>query len=223
MKNEVIHLDMLEEHIMEYVREQEFGYVTDIIKYLAKKNIEIKKSITELKKLIIDLFEKNENIKLSVDDKFQVIDVDVKKNSINEFGSIQNFLLGTIEAINIINYSKIYQDIKNSFDTFARLNCNNPNESDNTLNGLLDFSYFQVSFNFKQRDFYIRAMMKDYLEERESLLDYLSSLSQGIRKQRGSYIPLNFGLYLVFSIIRESLLKYNQEMTIVINEIKYIE
>ncbi|MHA1380905.1 MAG: hypothetical protein ACTSRG_21270 [Candidatus Helarchaeota archaeon] len=215
-------MDDIENFIMRFVEEQEVGDITDIIRYLSKLNIDIKQNLSELKQLIIELLKKNDNIITDFSGRFQVTPNIKEIQPVNQFASNKNIMVGTIIQKGTIKYIDIYHQFTKRISDFGKLKCNVPNKFNNFMNGFLDLDNIQVAFTFNQDNFTIKASMKERLDFPDSLMIYLFNLNKGIKKQYGGYIPLNFGIFLIYMVFRDSLRDCVQDFTLKIDDINYI-
>ena len=111
--------------------------------------------------------------------------------------------------------------MKEKLSIFGKINVNEPDNQNNYITGFFEFNDSIFNFIFNEKTFNIRGMMKEIIEEQDPFLEYLFSLPKGFKKEYGSYIPLNFGLYLIYKSFMDSIKLLPYDFKIAIDYLEY--
>ncbi len=215
-------MEEIKDFIIEYVEENEEGNVNDIINFVLKRNIELRDSLSKLQESIEFILKSLNFVRFSeVTKKFYLIAEQVQLE--NNFFSYKNHIIG-----DIVKNDKGKIDFKGFFELFyknvrrlGKLTRTNSEIKEN-LNGLFETDVIQVSFNMNQRKIHITSMMKSSFESPQPLFNYLTNISnESIKKDRSVYIPLNYGLYLVYKNFIDYLKDFHPKLKIQVYDIEF--
>ena len=114
--------------------------------------------------------------------------------------------VNTHKTLQIIHFHVIcclsYQYLNEKVDDLGKLSLIDPKQKIN-IDGFFDTEIVQVSFQINQYQFTIRTMMKSINIYNEPLLNFISKLSnRSIKREKSIYIPLNYGLFLVYENLK---------------------
>ena len=218
-------MEDLKRIIVQFVEENEEGNINDIIKYLFKKNIKIQESLSKIQESVEIILKSLNNVKFSdsTKDFYFIQDFQNSLLSFNEFSSYQDVIVGRIlnNEEKEINFSLFYQYLNEKVDDLGKLSLIDPKQKIN-IDGFFDTEIVQVSFQINQYQFTIRSMMKSINIYNEPLLNFISKLSnRSVKREKSIYIPLNYGLFLVYENFKLFLNKYNPNIDIVIDVLEY--
>ncbi len=215
-------MEEIEKFTIDFVNSQKYGDISDIIRYLSKQNIILDNTINELKEMVKEILRKYEDIILSEGTgKFQVKGGTIQSKKINPFYSYKCLVFGCLEFDKTIDYSRFYPILKDKIGKMGNMRCNIPDNENNFVHGYLDTNFFQINFTFDQRDYSLKGIMKKEISVKDSLFDFLVNLPNGMKKEFGSYLPLNWGIYQ-FYIIFSNFIKHNYKTCdLIIEDIEY--
>jgi len=219
-------MEDLKRIIVQFVEENEEGNINDIIKYLFKKNIKIQESLSKIQESVEIILKSLNNVKFSdsTKDFYFIQDFQNSLLSFNEFSSYQDVIVGRIlnNKEKEIDFSLFYQYFNKKVYDLGKLSLIDPKQKIN-IDGFFDTEIVQVSFQINQNQFTISSMMKSIDIYSEPLLNFISKLSnRSIKREKSIYIPLNYGLFLVYENFKLFLNKYNPNIDIVIDVLEYI-
>lgn len=218
-------MEDLKRIIVQFVEENEEGNINDIIKYLFKKNIKIQESLSKIQESVEIILKSLNNVKFSDSTKnfYFIQDFQNSSLSFNEFSSYQDVIVGRIlnNEEKEIDFSLFYQYLNEKVYDLGKLSLTDPNQKIN-IDGFFDTEIVQASFQINQNQFTIRSMMKSINVCSEPLLNFISKLSnRSVKREKSIYIPLNYGLFLVYENFKLFLNKYNPNIDIVIDVLEY--
>lgn len=215
-------MEEIKDFIIEYVEENEVGNINDIIKFVLKRNVELKENLSKLQESIELILKSLNFVRFSeVTKKFYLIAEQVQLE--NKFFSYKNHIIGDIlkNDKGEIDFKGFFEFFYNNVRHLGKLTRTNSEIKEN-INGLFDTDIIQVFFSIDQKRIHITSMMKPSFESPQPLFNYLANISnESIKKDRSVYIPLNYGLYLVYKDFIDYLKDFHPKLNVQVYDIEF--
>ena len=219
----------LKDFIKQYLEQYEHGNIGDIMQYLMERNLFIEETLSSLRNKVEEILRSMKNVHFSDSTRnFTFENVNLSRfPMINEFASHQCLLSGTIlQNSPGLNLNAVSKFIKERIDKLGKYSCSvsTVDDENSHLNGFFETTLIQVSFFMNQKEFTIKSMMRSQITSKEPFIYYAASLpNNSIRKERFSYMPLNFGIYLIFDIINEYIRSKEQKLELKVDFLEFIQ
>ncbi len=217
--------------VIEYIEEYQKGNINDILRYLIDKNILVQnlvkfKEIIEqiLKELTahekITYYPNTQNFLSKSTPKLEYYPIK------NELISYQNLISGQI--INYtdessLNFESLNEVLLNSLESLGTYECISVDDNKKILLSTFKSSLIQTHLNITNDSFSIRSQMKPLITESEPIILYISNLDKTLKKEKCTYIPLNYGIYLIYDILSNFIKKRNKNLRLKINFLEFKE
>jgi len=215
-------MEEIKDFIIEYVEENLEGNVNDIINFVLKRNIELKESLSKLQESIELILKSLDFVRFSeVTKKFYLIAKQAQLE--NKFFTYKNHIIGDIvkNEKGEIDYKGFFEFFYKNVRYLGKLTRTNSEVKEN-VNGLFESDVIQVSFIMNQNKIHITSMMKPSFESPQPLFNYLKNISnESIKKDRSVYIPLNYGLYLVYINFKDYLKEFHPKFNLHVYDIEF--
>lgn len=217
--------------IIEYINEYKKGDINDIVRFLIEKEVFIK-NLGELKESIDNILKNltmNRKINYSSTTQNFFALPKTKLESYlfkNKLISYQNVLSGQF-----INYSKDflfnYENLNNfllkCLESLGEYECISMDNEKEILIATFRSSLIQTHIDISRNLIHIRAQMKPIITESEPFLVYVSNLDKTLKKDRSIYVPLNYGIYLIYNILLDFLKNNYNNLDLIVNSLEFIE
>ncbi len=215
-------MEDIKEFIIQYIEENEEGNINDIIKFVIKRNIELKENLSKLQESIELILKSLNFVRFSeITKKFYFIPKQMHLN--NKFVSYKNHIIADIinNFKREIDFKQFFEFLKRKVGYLGKLTQINTDTKER-VDGFFETDIIQVSFNINQTRFMVTSMMKSSFESPEPLFSYLTTIpNESVKKDRSIYIPLNFGLFLIYKIFSDYLKLTYSELKLQVYDIEY--
>ncbi len=217
-------------YIIEYIEEYQKGSIEDIIRYLIEKEV-IVQNLKELKDSIENLLKElttNKKINYTpTNQKFVLlpkIDYDYYPKK-NEFSSFQNLISGQFISLVDEKLRLNYEDLSNYL--LQRLNplgvfeISSVDNNKKILMALFESSLIQTHLSISNDLLLIKCQMKSIIKESEPIISFISNLNKSFKKVKCAYIPLNYGIYLIYNVIVDFIKDNNLNISLKIDFLEF--
>ena len=215
-------MEDIKEFIIQFIEENEEGNINDIIKFVIKRNIELKENLSKLQESIELILKSLSFVRFSeITKKFYFIHEQTHLN--NKFVSYKNHIIADIinNFKREIDFRQFYEFLKRKVGYLGKLTQINTDTKE-SIDGFFETDIIQVSFTINQTRFMVTSMMKSSFESPEPLFSYLTTIpNESIKKDRSIYIPLNFGLFLIYKNFSDYLKLIYSELKFQVYDIEY--
>lgn len=227
----MIRTEDYKDYVIEYIEEYQKGNINDIIRYLIEKNILIQ-NLAKFKELIEKILKEltthkkinysptTQNFLSKTAPKLEYYPIK------NELISYQNFISGQIINYtdeSFLNFESLNEVLLNSLESLGTYECISVDNKKNILIATFKSSLIQTHLNITNDTFSIRSQMKPLITESEPIILYISNLNKTLKKEKCTYIPLNYGIYLIYEIILDFIKKNYKNLDLKINFLEFKE